>query len=168
MSLVWLLPAVAVAIGLSLLFRTVFLAGPRIEISFESADGVEANKTDVRYKEVVIGKVHSVSLGGADRHVVVGVQLERSASQFAVEDTLFWVVKPRIGAGGVSGLGTLLSGAYIGADIGVSKNSHQFKFSRTADVLRGEPGRYSCCAPRPDRSTWLACSIAQAACACRI
>src|ERR1022692_953859 len=58
-SLVWLLPAVAVAIGASLLFRTVFLSGPRIEIEFASAEGVEAGKTDVRYKEVVIGKVVS-------------------------------------------------------------------------------------------------------------
>lgn len=141
-SLVWLLPVVAVAIGVSLLVRTVFLTGPRIELSFRSADGVEAGKTDVRYKEVVIGKVQSVSLGGADRHVVVGVRLDRSAWQFAVEDSLFWVVKPRIGAGGVTGLGTLLSGAYIAADIGTStKSQSEFKGLETPPlVLRGEPG----------------------------
>ena len=61
-SLVWLLPAVAVAIGASLLVRSVFLIGPRIDIEFASAEGVEAGKTEVRYKEVVIGKVQSVSL----------------------------------------------------------------------------------------------------------
>lgn len=142
-SLVWLLPVVAIAIGVSLLVRTVFLVGPRIEIEFASADGVEAGKTDVRYKEVVIGKVQSVSLRGADRHVVVGVQLDRSAHQFAVDDTAFWVVRPRIGVGGVSGLGTLLSGVYIAADAGVSKNSRsEFKGLEAPPlVLRGEPGR---------------------------
>ena len=61
-SLVWLLPAVAVAIGASLLVRSVFLIGPRIDIEFASAEGVEAGKTEVRYKEVVIGKVQSVTL----------------------------------------------------------------------------------------------------------
>jgi paraquat-inducible protein B len=141
-SLVWLLPAVAIAIGASLLFRSVFLIGPRIEIEFASADGVEAGKTDVRYKEVVIGKVVSVSLRGADKHVVVGVQLDRSASNIAVEDTTFWVVRPRIGAAGISGLGTLLSGAYIAADAGISKESQsQYKGLEAPPlVLRGEPG----------------------------
>ena len=141
-SLVWLLPAVAIAIGVSLLFRTVFLAGPRIEIEFASAEGVESGKTDVRYKEVVIGKVVSVSLRGDAKRVVVGVQLDRSAAGIAVEDTTFWVVRPRIGVGGVSGLGTLLSGAYIAADAGVSKTSKSdFKGLEAPPlVMRGEPG----------------------------
>ncbi len=141
-SLVWLLPVVAIAIGVSLFFRTVFLVGPRIEIEFASAEGVEAGKTDVRYKEVVIGKVSSVSLRGDAKRVVVGVQLNRSASGIAVEDTVFWVVRPRIGVGGVSGLGTLLSGAYIAADAGVSKRSQsEFKGLEAPPlVLRGEPG----------------------------
>ncbi|MEP7301042.1 MAG: MlaD family protein [Caldimonas sp.] len=141
-SLVWLLPAVAVAIGLSLLVRTVFLIGPRIEIEFASADGVEAGKTDVRYKEVVIGKVQSVSLRDDRKRVVVGVQLNRSAAGMAVEDTSFWVVRPRIGAGGVTGLGTLLSGAYIGVDAGISKRERSGFVGLEAPpfVLRGEPG----------------------------
>lgn len=141
-SLVWLLPAIAIAIGASLLFRTVFLAGPRIEIEFASAEGVEAGKTDVRYKEVVIGRVVSVSLRGDAKRVVVGVQLDRNASGIAVEDTTFWVVRPRIGIGGVSGLGTLLSGAYIAADAGISKRSQsEFKGLEAPPlVLRGEPG----------------------------
>ncbi len=141
-SLVWLVPLVAVAIGASMLVRTVFLTGPQIEIEFASADGVEAGKTAVRYKEVVIGKVRSVSLRGDHKRVVVGVQLDRSASAFAVEDTSFWVVRPRIGAAGISGLGTLLSGAYIAADAGVSPNSQSEFIGLEAPplVLRGEPG----------------------------
>jgi paraquat-inducible protein B len=141
-SLVWLLPAVAIAIGASLFFRSVFLVGPRIEIEFASAEGVEAGKTDVRYKEVVIGRVIAVSLRGSDKHVVVGVQLNRSAASIAVEDTVFWVVRPRIGVGGVSGLGTLLSGAYIAADAGVSTQSQsEFKGLEAPPlVMRNEPG----------------------------
>ena len=141
-SLVWLLPAVAIAVGASLLIRTVFLVGPKIEIEFASADGVEAGKTEVRYKEVVIGKVQSVSLRDDRTRVVVGVQLDRAAVGVAVEDTTFWVVRPRIGAGGVTGLGTLFSGAYIGADAGISKRARsEFKgLEAPPFVLRGEPG----------------------------
>ncbi|MEO5882200.1 MAG: MlaD family protein [Caldimonas sp.] len=142
-SLVWLLPAVAVAIGVSLLVRGVFLIGPHIEIEFASAEGVEAGKTEVRYKEVVIGKVQSVVLRNDRNGVVVGVRLERSAASFAVEDTAFWVVRPRIGVGGVTGLGTLLSGAYIGTDAGVSAKARaEFKgLEAPPFVLRGEPGK---------------------------
>ncbi|MEO8310348.1 MAG: MlaD family protein [Caldimonas sp.] len=141
-SLVWLVPAVAIAIAASMLVRTVFLAGPRIEIQFKSAEGVEAGKTEVRYKEVVIGKVVAVGLRDDRKSVGVLVQLDRSAASFAVEDTSFWVVRPRIGTGGVSGLGTLFSGAYIGTDAGVSNKSRSEFVGLEAPpfVLRGEPG----------------------------
>jgi paraquat-inducible protein B len=141
-SLVWLVPAVAIAIAASMLIRTVFLTGPRIEIEFKSADGVEAGKTEVRYKEVIIGKVVSVGLRDDRKRVVVVVQLDRSAASFAVEDTNFWVVRPRIGAAGVSGLGTLFSGAYIGTDAGISPKSRSEFIGLEAPpfVLRGEPG----------------------------
>ena len=141
-SLVWLVPLVAVAIAASLLVRSVFLTGPRVEIEFKSADGVEAGKTEVRYKEVIIGKVVSVSLRDDRKRVVVVVQLDRSAAKFAVDDTTFWVVRPRIGTAGVSGLGTLFSGAYIGSDAGVSTASRDEFVGLEAPpfVLRGEPG----------------------------
>jgi paraquat-inducible protein B len=141
-SMVWLLPAVAVAIAASMLVRTFLLVGPRIEIEFATAEGIEAGKTDVRYKEVVIGRVTSVSLREDRKSIIAGVQLDRAASNFAVEDTTFWVVRPRIGVAGVSGLGTLLSGAYIGVDGGVSdKQRSRFTgLEAPPFVLRGEPG----------------------------
>jgi len=141
-SLVWLVPAVAIGIAASMLIRSVYLTGPRIEIEFKSADGVEAGKTEVRYKEVVIGKVVAVGLRDDRERVVVVVQLDRSAARFAVEDTTFWVVRPRIGVGGVSGLGTLFSGAYIGTDAGVSTRSRSefIGLDSPPFVLRGEPG----------------------------
>ena len=141
-SLVWLVPAVAIAIAVSLYVRTVVLKGPRVEIEFASAEGVEAGKTDVRYKEVVIGRVTAVSLRDDRKRVVVSVQLDRSAAAFAVEDTTFWVVRPRVGAAGVSGLGTLFSGANIGSDAGVSRDSRSEFVGLEAPpfFLRGEPG----------------------------
>lgn len=142
LSLVWLVPIVALAVAASLFVRTVILVGPRIDIEFTSADGIEPGKTDVRYKEVVVGRVEAVSLRGDRKRVIVTVRLDRAAAGLAVEDTLFWVVRPRIGAGGISGLGTLLSGAYIGADAGtLAKPRDSFIGLEVPPfVLRGEPG----------------------------
>ncbi|HJV59389.1 MAG TPA: MlaD family protein [Albitalea sp.] len=143
LSLVWIVPIVAVVIGASLLINTVLQSGPHIVISFRTAEGLEPGKTDVRYKEVVVGHVDTVTLSDDHRRVLVGVRLDASASNIAVEDTQFWVVRPRIGTAGVSGLGTLLSGAYIGVDAGTStKTRKQFTGLEVPPfVLRGEPGR---------------------------
>ncbi len=120
-SLVWLIPIVAALAGLSFAIDSWYSRGPTIEISFRSAEGIEAGKTKVRYKEVDIGQVQSVRLAEDRSHVIAEVELTANAASFAVEDSRFWVVKPRIAASGVSGLGTLLSGAYIGVDAGRSK-----------------------------------------------
>jgi paraquat-inducible protein B len=143
LSLVWLVPLVAVVIGATLLINTLLRSGPELQIEFRTAEGLEAGKTEVRYKEVVVGRVESVSLSDDRQHVVVGVRLARSAAGIAVDDTHFWVVRPRIGAAGVSGLGTLLSGAYIGVDAGTSTKSRRRFTGLEAPpfVLRGEPGR---------------------------
>ena len=142
LSLVWLVPLLALAIGAWLVARAVLQAGPRIEIEFHTAEGLEAGKTEVRYKEVVIGRVDSVTLRDDRRHVVATVQLDRAAAGLAVEDTSFWVVRPRVGLGGVSGIGTLLSGAYIGVDAGRSTSARSAFVGLEAPpyVLRGEPG----------------------------
>ena len=142
LSLVWLVPLVALAVAASLFVRTVILAGPRIDIEFASAEGIEPGRTDVRYKEVVIGRVESVSLRGDRQRVIATVRLDRSSAGIAVQDTLFWVVRPRIGTAGVSGLGTLLSGAYIATDAGTSNVSRYSFVGLEAPpfVLRGEPG----------------------------
>ncbi|MBN9472777.1 MAG: mammalian cell entry protein [Bordetella sp. SCN 67-23] len=120
-SLVWLIPIVAAIAGLSFAINSWYARGPTIDITFRSAEGIEAGKTKVRYKDVDIGLVKSIELAKDRSHVVVAVELTSNASSFAVEDSRFWVVKPRIAASGVSGLGTLLSGAYIGVDAGRSQ-----------------------------------------------
>jgi paraquat-inducible protein B len=142
LSLVWLVPVVALVVAASLFVRTVILVGPRIDIEFTTADGIEPGKTEVRYKEVVVGRVEAVSLRGDRKRVIVTVRLDRASAGLAVDDTLFWVVRPRIGAGGISGLGTLLSGAYIGADAGISTKPRDAFNGLEAPpfVLRGEPG----------------------------
>ncbi|MBC7955911.1 MAG: MCE family protein [Cytophagales bacterium] len=142
-SLVWLVPIVALAVGISLLIRALLATGPQVTIDFHTADGLRPGKTEVRYKEVVVGRVEAVSLSDDRDRVHVSVRLDRSVSNIAVEDTRFWVVRPRIDTAGVSGIETLFSGAYIGVDAGESKvQQRQFKgLEAPPFVLRGEPGR---------------------------
>lgn len=143
LSLVWIVPLVALAVGAILVVRTVLQTGPMITLTFRSADGLEAGRTEVRYKEVSIGRVASVNVSPDRRLVVVQVRLNKSAADLAVADTKFWIVKPRVGSGGVSGLGTLLSGAYIGVDAGESPDAATAFTGLEAPpfVLRGEAGR---------------------------
>jgi paraquat-inducible protein B len=119
-SLVWVIPLIAALIGVGLVVKSVLEKGPTINISFISAEGLETGKTKVKYKDVDIGFVKAIKLAKNHSRVNVEVQLTKEAEDFAVKDSRFWVVRPRIGASGVSGLGTLLSGAYIGVDGGRS------------------------------------------------
>lgn len=120
-SLIWLVPAIAALVGLSLVINAWMQRGPTISISFQTAGGLEPGKTVVKYKDVVIGKVTTIRLAPDHHKVTVKVELEKSVSDIAVSDTRFWVVRPRIGLGGVSGIDTLLSGSFIGVDVGDSK-----------------------------------------------
>jgi paraquat-inducible protein B len=119
-SLIWLIPIVAALIGVSLVVKLLTERGPTITISFRSAEGIEAGKTRLKYKDVEIGSVQSVKLAEDRSRVIATVQLLKEARTFTAADTRFWVVRPRAEATGISGLSTLLSGAYIGADAGES------------------------------------------------
>ena len=122
-SLVWLIPIVAAVVGISLLVNTLTSRGPEITVTFRSAEGLTPGKTAVRYKDVDIGLVKSVRLAPDRSHVLASIELTKDAENFAVKDTRFWVVRPRFAISGVSGLETLLSGAYIGVDAGKSAES---------------------------------------------
>ncbi len=122
-SLVWLVPIAATLVGLSMVLHSWLSAGPQITISFETAEGLEANKTQVKYKNVVIGLVTGIQLSDDRSRVIATVELDDSAEPFTRDDSQYWVVRPRIGSRGVSGVDTLLSGAFIGADAGRSETS---------------------------------------------
>ncbi|MES2887343.1 MAG: MlaD family protein [Pseudomonadota bacterium] len=119
-SIVWALPVLAVLIGLWLVAQNVWERGPRVTLRFKAAEGVEAGKTKIRYKDVDIGTVRAVRLSTDRKEVLVHAELIKDAEDMLVSDSKFYVVRPRISAGAVSGLGTLLSGVYIGIDIGAS------------------------------------------------
>ena len=110
---VWLLPLVALLAGGWLFYKTMSEKGPEIAISFETAEGIEASKTQIKFRDVKIGQVDAVDIADDLKTVVLTATMEAGTEQYLTDASRFWVVKPRVGAGGVTGLGTLLSGAYI-------------------------------------------------------
>ena len=142
---IWIIPIVAALVGAWLLFQHVLDTGPLITIRFLSAEGLEAHKTRIKYKDVDIGVVKSIELDEEKKGVVVFAQMTRQASSgLLVEDTRFWVVRPRISGGHVSGLGTLLAGSHIGVDPGKSTNERRhFTGLETPQIVTSDvPGRY--------------------------
>jgi len=142
-QLVWLIPLVAVLAGGWLAVKAILERGPTATISFKTAEGLEAGKTKIKYKEVDIGEVKVIALSEDRSQVIVTAQFAKEAQSFLVEGTAFWVVRPQIGAGGISGLGTLFSGAYIGVDPGSSSEARrEFTGLETAPVVTmDQPGR---------------------------
>jgi paraquat-inducible protein B len=118
---IWVVPVVAVVIGLYMVIHTKMTEGPQISIEFKTAESLEAGKTKIRYRDVDIGLVEEVALSESMDGVVVSAKMDKDAEGMLREDTRFWVVRARVGAGSVSGLGTLLSGAYIELDPGSGK-----------------------------------------------
>jgi paraquat-inducible protein B len=143
-SLVWIVPIVAVLVGLSLVVHNLMQEGPSITLTFKTGSGLAASKTEVRYRNVVIGHVTEVALSDDQKNVNATVKLDKQAEGFTREDSKFWVVRPRIGAGGVSGIDTLLSGDYIGADIGQSNTrvKHFTGLENPPAITYGEPGKH--------------------------
>jgi len=142
-QLVWLIPLVAVLVGGWIAVKAILDRGPEITISFDTAEGLEAGKTKIKYKDVEVGQVSSVVLSEDLKHVIVTADLVKGTERYLVDDTRFWVVRPRVTGGDVSGLGTLLSGAYIGMDIGKSgRSTRHFTALKTPPVYAFEvPGR---------------------------
>ncbi len=116
LSWIWLVPVIAALGGLLLVVRVWLNAGPTADISFQTAEGLEAGKTQVRYKEVNVGVVERVGLNPDRSGVVATIRINKEAGSLLQEGTIFWVVRPRLTLNGVSGLSTLFSGAYIGVD----------------------------------------------------
>lgn len=113
-SPIWILPLIALAIGVWLAWDTLAKQGPTITISFDSGEGLQAGQSQLKYKEIVFGTVKDLRLTPDHSRVIVTVATTRQAVPLLVDATQFWVVRPRISVGSVSGLSTLLSGAYIG------------------------------------------------------
>jgi paraquat-inducible protein B len=135
-SLIWMIPVLAALIGAWQVISWVTNKGATVYVYFASGEGLDPGQTKVKYKDVDIGRVVSVTLGEDGNRVVAKIEMAKEAERFTAQDSRFWVVRPQIGASGVSGLGTLLSGPYIGAAPGVKEEtSNSFTGLETAPPI---------------------------------
>src|SRR5271167_4774563 len=144
LSLVWFIPIVAAIVGAWIAVTRVLSEGPKITIVFRSAEGLDAGKTKIRYNGVDIGTIMKIRLSDDHEHVITEVQMAPKTEGFLVADTHFWVVRARISGATVTGLSTLISGDYIGMEIGSSKeDKRDFVALETPPVVTYEvAGRF--------------------------
>lgn len=138
-SLVWVIPIVAILVGAIIAVDSIRNRGIPIVITLPTADWVEAGKTKIRYLAVEAGTVDSIEMGADLKSVELHCTVHRAAEKRLTEGAQFWLVHPRVGAGGISGLGTILSGAYIAMNIGPEGANKQRRFAGLTDPpLRSE------------------------------
>lgn len=111
--LIWLIPIVTLLIGGWLAWDTLSKRGPTITIIFDSGEGLQAGQSRIKHKDVTLGLVTDVALSPDASHVTVTAEMTHQAVPFLTDQTRFWVVMPRLFAGQISGLDTLISGAYV-------------------------------------------------------
>ncbi len=142
LSPIWIIPVVAALIGAWLVVDTYLHTGPMVTLTISNAEGIEAGKTRIKTRNVDIGRVEEVKLSDDLSHALIMARINHDAEEVLVEDTRFWVVKPRISREGISGFGTVLSGAYIQLHPGESdKSERQFEVLEQPPVaLNGEEG----------------------------
>jgi paraquat-inducible protein B len=142
LSLVWVIPIVAAAAGVWIAVTRILEKGPEITITFSSADGLEANKTKIIYDGLTIGTLTAIKLAEDHKHVIATAEMNPKAKDYLVKDMKFWVVKPRMSGLNITGLGTLISGYYIGVQLGESKESERSFTALETPPLTGDvPGR---------------------------
>jgi len=124
-SVVWIIPLIAAIVAIGIAVQRILTEGPTITIVFKNAEGIEAGKTFVKYKDVDIGEVTKVTLSKDFQKVVVTAKIDKSAAGLLMDDAGFWIEQPRATLSGISGIGTLLSGNYIGLEPGKSKKERR-------------------------------------------
>lgn len=124
---IWVLPLLALVIGLWLLWRAFSEAGMDVQVHFADGDGIQVNKTQVMYKGIAVGKVVGLQVSADIQGVDATLEINREAQDYLSKDTRFWLVRPRVSLAGVTGLETLVSGIYIAIEPAKGKLVREFK-----------------------------------------
>ena len=123
LSIIWVIPLLALCIGGWMIYQQWQNKGILVTVSFESAEGLEVGKTKVKSRNVDIGTLVGVRFNEERTRIIASIEIDKSMDDFLRTDSQFWIVKPRIGTNGISGIGTILSGAYIEVYPGTFKKS---------------------------------------------
>ncbi len=137
-SVVWIIPLITLLVGGWLIVKTLSEQGPRVTISFKTAEGLEVGKTRIKYKNVDIGVVEEIRFSDDFSNVILSVQFEQGTEHFLKRNTRFWVVKPQLTLRGARGLGTLISGAYIEIEPGPGARQRHFEGLEKQPVVTAE------------------------------
>lgn len=137
--LVWVVPVAALAVAGWLVYQHLRTMGPEIAITFRDGAGLRPGQTPLRYRGVAVGEVSGVELSPDQKNVVVRVRLMRTAAPIAREGTQFWIVRPQVGWGNVTGLNTVLSGPEIQARPGKESGETEAKSKREFKGLESPP-----------------------------
>ncbi len=143
-SFVWLIPLIAAGIAIYLGYRTLAQQGPLLTISFTSGEGLNAGQTQVKFKAVALGTVESIDLSNDNQRVIARVRMTRVGARFLTNHARFWVVRPHFSPNDISGLDTLVSGAYIAVDPGPPGGRYADYFTGLTEppgVRSDEPGQ---------------------------
>ncbi len=136
LPLVWFLPLIALLVSGWLIVKSYNEKGPAITISFPTAEGLEVDKTKIKYLNVEVGKVTAISISDDLKTILITAQMNSTAVNYLKKNTSFWVVRPQVGLGGISGLGTLLSGPYIEIKPGDGDREEHFTGLTTPPLLK--------------------------------
>jgi paraquat-inducible protein B len=139
-SMIWIVPLVAAIVGGWLVVKYVRQLGPVISIQFSDGNEIEANQTTLKYRGVRVGDVLSVKLSHDAQHVEVRARLDKSAENLAHDGSVFWIVRPEVGAGGLHGLETIVSGPYIQVEPGGGKEQKKFIGAEKPPILEASEG----------------------------
>ena len=128
LRLIWMVPAMALAVAAYLVFNRWQDYGPQITVSFADGGGMRIGQTPLRYRGVPVGEVTGVYLSKDEKRAIVRIRLTRSGAGLAREGSQFWIVRPRVGFGQVTGLTTVLSGPEINVTPGKPDAPTQVEF----------------------------------------
>lgn len=112
-SSIWLLPVVAAIMGIFLLYQGIIEKPIEAVINFKTAEGIAVGKTEIKYKGMTIGKVKKIQMNSDLESMDIHVEVDILAEPLLREESQLWLVKPRLSAMEVTGLDTIMSGAYI-------------------------------------------------------
>lgn len=138
-SAVWLVPILALAVSLGIAWQSYADRGVLIEIAFDSASGIAADKTELRYRDVTVGLVEDLRFSADLSQVITSVRVDKSLAPYLDAEAEFWVVRPEISAQGISGLNTVLSGVYIVGQWDSEPGTAQDSFQGLKDAPLNDP-----------------------------
>ncbi|MEM6407788.1 MAG: MlaD family protein [Pseudomonadota bacterium] len=142
-SIVWVIPLIALAVALGVAWQSYSNQGPVITITFENGTGIKADETQLKYRDITVGVVEDVGFTDGLASVEVTVSVDKDIAPFIDQSASFWVVRPEVSTRGITGLSTVLSGVFIEGvwDAEIGNTATRFRGLEEAPLFRpSEPG----------------------------